>query len=77
MPGWQFPMVQATVFGIGIGLVVCVAVLVWIAWRVARKENRYGQRRPVRPHLTVIKGGSRAPRELKPRARRERRRSGS
>lgn len=74
MPGWHIPMVQATIYGIGIGLVACVAVLVWIAWRVSVKENQYGQRRSVRPHLTVIKGGNRTPRELKPRPRRERRR---
>jgi hypothetical protein len=75
---WHIPMVEATIYGIGIGLMVSVAVLVVIAWRVTLKENRFGLKRSVRPHLTVIKGGNRAPRELRPRARRERRRrSGS
>ena len=80
MPFWHIPVIQATVYGVGFGLVVGVAILVWLTWRVARHENRFGPRRTVRPHLTVVRGGNSEKRELKarPRVRRERRRrSGS
>lgn len=72
--GSNIPMIEATIYGIGLGLIVCVAILVWLSWRVAKTESRFGPRRSAHPHLTVIKGGSNAPRQLKPRPRRERRR---